>query len=268
MKDCHVHTNISYNGISTISEYLEEAKEKNIDEITFTEHYDIQNGRDTLDIDYYLNEYIKYFKDSRAKTNFGLEIDLHKEKLYRISDTIVRYPFDFIVGSFRIDCKKDMLFDSSFFDGYTRHEVYLNYFREVLDNIKAYDNEYDVYSGFDYILRYGEYPEKRINYENYKDILDEILIDLIKKNKGIEINTSGIRYGIDNVHPNINILKRYKELGGKIVTIGSDAHKASNLGCDFDIAINMLQEVGFDEVAVYHKRKPDFVKIKDFTINH
>ena len=61
--------------------------------------------------------------------------------------------------------------------------------------------------------------------------------------------------------PNIDIIKRYKQLGGKIITIGSDTHKIEDLASDFDVAIDILKQAGFDEIAVYHKRKPDFIKI-------
>ena len=80
--------------------------------------------------------------------------------------------------------------------------------------------------------------------------------------KGIELNTSGFRYGLGSPHPNIEILKRYKELGGKIITLGSDAHKAEDLASHFDIAQDILRDVGFKEVAVYRKRKPIFYGIK------
>ncbi len=268
MKDCHVHTKISHDGISTIDEYLAVAKKKGIDEITLTEHYDIYDGVDsdlkTLDIDYYLDEYIKYWNKPNVKVNFGLEIGLQPDIVYKILDMVKRYPFDFIIGSSHITCKKDMAMDKSFFEGYTRHHAYKRYFEEVLENIKIYDNEFDVYGHLDYVVRYGGYEEKQIDYEEFKDILDEILISLIEKEKGIEINTSGIRYGLESPHPNIDIIRRYRELGGKIITIGSDAHKADDLGSNFDIALNILENVGFDEVTFYHKRKPKFIKIKEF----
>ena len=102
----------------------------------------------------------------------------------------------------------------------------------------------------------------RIDYNEFKEMLDEILLNLIKDDKGIEINTSGIRYGLGTCHPNIGIVKRYKELGGKIITVGSDAHKESDLGSSFDVATSMLEEAGFDEVTVFHGRNPEFIKLK------
>ena len=95
-------------------------------------------------------------------------------------------------------------------------------------------------------------------------MLTTIMIEkTIKKDKGLEINTSGLRHGCNFPHPNPVILRRYKELGGKIVTVGSDAKRVDDLARNFDVAYDILESVGFDETAVYHNRKPDFVKIKE-----
>ena len=155
-----------------------------------------------------------------------------------------------------------MSMDPTFFEGLSAKEAYMKYFNEVLENIKKYYYEFDVYGHLDYVVRYGNYGIKQINYDDFKDVLDTILMTLIRKDKGIEINTSGIRYGLNEPHPNIDIVKRYKELGGEIITVGSDAHQAKDLASHFEIVYQMLETVGYDEVAIYHHRKPDFVKIK------
>lgn len=258
-KDCHVHTNISHDGISSMQEYLDIAKEVNVDEITFTEHYDIYDGMKTnlttLDIDKYYKEYIRLKELNDFKFNFGVEIGLQPDIHTVIKETVKKHQFDFIIGSSHITCKKDMAMDKSFFDGLTRNQAYMKYFKEVLENIKTYDNEFDVYGHLDYVVRYGGYLSKKIEYNEFRDILDEILINLIKKDKGIEINTSGIKYGLESPHPNIDIVKRYKELGGKIITIGSDAHKIEYLGKYFDVVYDMLESLSIEEVAIFHNRE-------------
>ncbi len=266
LKDCHVHTNISHDGISSIEEYLKYAPVIGVDEITFTEHYDDYTGLETklktLDVLDYYNKYLLYTNNDALKTNFGIEIGLQPDLVNKIESIATQYPFDFIIGSSHITCKKDMAMDKSFFEGYSRREAYLRYFKEVLQNIKLY-NQFDVYGHLDYVVRYGGYDSKKIEYSEFKEILDEILINLIKKDKGIEINTSGIRYGLGNPHPNIDVIKRYKELGGKIITIGSDAHKIQDLAKNFAEAFDILEHVGYKEIAIYHNRVPDFVKIKE-----
>lgn len=265
MKDCHVHTNVSHDGISRYEDYINIGRQKGVDEITFTEHWDDYTGLETelktLDVSKYRMEYLKYKNDSVLKTNFGIEIGLQPDIIEKVKVVVHEYPFDFIIGSSHITCKKDMAIDRSFFDGLSRREAYLQYFKEVLENIKLYD-DFDVYGHMDYVVRYGGYTENKIDYMEFKEILDEILLSLIKKDKGIEINTSGIRYGLGSPHPNVDIVRRYKELGGKIITMGSDAHKIDDLAKNFDIAFDILEDVGFKEVVIYHHRTPDFFKMK------
>ena len=269
MIDQHVHSKISHDGISTIEEHMTYAKEKGIDEITFTEHYDDYTGLETniktLDVCNYRMEYLNNKNDDIVKTNFGIEIGLRPESFKVISDVVKNNNFDFIIGSSHITCGKDMAYDKSFFEELTPHQAVVKYLNEVLQNTIIYKNEYDVYGHIDYVIRYiiknyGKVMAK-IDYQEFRELLDEILLSIIKADKGIEINTSGIRYGLGTPHPNIEIIKRYKELGGKIITIGSDAHKSSDLVSNFDVVYDMLDEVGFGEITVYHDRVPQFVKI-------
>ena len=264
-KDSHVHTKISHDGISKMEEYLQKAAEKGVDEITFTEHYDIYDGVESNLTTLNVEEYFLYYQNLRqdkCKFNFGIEIGLQPDIVNRVKEMVSKYPFDFIIGSSHITCKKDMSMDKSFFEGLSRKEAYMRYFNEVLTNIELY-NEFDVYGHLDYVVRYGGYESKVIDYGEFKEILDAILLELIKKDKGIEINTSGIRYGLSNPHPNIDIIKRYKQLGGKIITIGSDAHKAEDLAKDFNLVYDILTSLKIREFAVFHNRKPNFVSIEE-----
>ena len=265
-KDCHVHTAISHDGVSKTEDYLKLASQKGVDEITFTEHYDVYDGLQTslktLNVESYFQYYQRIKQLFDFKFNFGIEIGLQPDIVDTIKALVSSYPFDFIIGSSHITCKKDMAMDKSFFEGLTRKDAYINYFQEVLTNIHLYD-DFDVYGHLDYVVRYGGYENKVIDYEEFRDILDAILAELIKKDKGIEINTSGIRYGLPNPHPNIDIIRRFKELGGKIITIGSDAHKVEDLAKDFNLVYNILDSLGITHFAVFHNRQPDFIDIKE-----
>ena len=264
-KDCHVHTKISHDGISTAEDYIAIAPKKGVDEITFTEHYDIYDGLNTplktLGVDMYFQSFQALKQTSDFNLNFGIEIGLQPDTTVQIKDMVSKYPFDFIIGSSHITCKKDMSMDPSFFEGLTRRKSYLKYFEEVLNNIKNYD-EFDVYGHLDYVVRYGGYDNKHIDYPEFREILDAILGELVRKDKGLEINTAGLRYGLDSPHPNIEILKHYRDLGGQIITLGSDAHKTDDLAKDFSTAIDILESLEIEEVAIYHQRTPDFVKTK------
>lgn len=264
-KDCHVHTNISHDGISKMEDYLNLALQKGVDEITFTEHYDIYDGLQTslktLNVDNYFQYYQNLKKLFNFQFNFGIEIGLQPDIVPTIKSLVQNYPFDFIIGSSHITCKKDMAMDKSFFEGLSRRDAYLRYFNEVLTNVQLY-NEFDVYGHLDYVVRYGGYDNKHIDYPEFREILDAILGELVRKDKGLEINTAGLRYGLDSPHPNIEILKHYRDLGGQIITLGSDAHKTDDLAKDFSTAIDILESLEIEEVAIYHQRTPDFVKTK------
>ena len=84
----------------------------------------------------------------------------------------------------------------------------------------------------------------------------------IKDDKGIEINTSSWKYGLSDTQPSRAILKLYRDLGGRIITVGSDAHKKEFLGDHFDDAYAILKdEIGFSEIATFDRMQPVFHKI-------
>ena len=127
-------------------------------------------------------------------------------------------------------------------------------------NIKKNSN-FDVYGHLDYVVRYGSEPGKAYDFERHGELFDEILKTLIEKEKGIELNTGGIKKGMKEFHPCMKILKRYRELGGEIITIGSDAHKPENVGEYFERAAQVLKECGFEYYCVFEKRSPEFHRL-------
>ena len=144
-----------------------------------------------------------------------------------------------------------------FFEKYSKDEAHRMYFEEILETIKLFPR-ISVCGHLDFINRYGKAfhnDYKEINFELHKEIIDQIFIKLIKKNIGIELNTSGLRYGLKDFHPCRRNLERYKELGGRIITMGSDAHKASDIMKDFDKAREELKEIGFEKFCTFEKRK-------------
>lgn len=265
--DYHLHTTFSHDGISTMEEHIKNAIQQGLKDICFTEHYDIYEGVEnnklkTLDVGNYVEKFNQYKEKYNHQINLklGIEIGLQPDIKNTICNMVKQYSFDFIIGSSHITCKKDISKDSTFFEGLTQKEAYTKYFNEVLQNVKLYD-EFDVYGHIDYIVRYGGYKEKIIKYSDYREILDEILINIINKGKGIEINTSGYRYGLNAAHPNFEILARYKELGGEVITIGSDAHKIEDVCSDFDKATELLKQIGYKNYAIFENRIPKWIEL-------
>ena len=146
-----------------------------------------------------------------------------------------------------------------FQEGRTQDEYNRKYYEEILKTMQMY-KDYSVLAHLDLIVRYdknGVYP-----FEKVKDIIAAILEQAIRDDKGIEINTSSWKYGLSDTQPSRAILRLYKDLGGKILTVGSDAHKKEFLGSHFDDAFAILKdEIGFKEIATFNKMIPSFYKL-------
>ena len=145
----------------------------------------------------------------------------------------------------------------AFFEGRTEKESYISYFESIIENLHTMSC-FDVYGHIDYVVRYGPNKNQFYSYKEYSDWLDEIIRLLIDKGLGMEINTGGYAAGLGHPNPHEDILKRYRELGGEIVTIGSDAHAPERIAADFDRACSILKKCGFRYHAIFRKRKPTF----------
>jgi nicotinate phosphoribosyltransferase len=149
---------------------------------------------------------------------------------------------------------------TAFYKGKTEHEAYTEYFESILDNLHS-GADFDVYGHIDYVVRYGPDKNKYYSYEKYADIIDAILKEIISQGKGIELNTAGFKYGLDHPNPTEDVLKRYHELGGEIITVGADAHKPEHVAYDFDKVSNILKDAGFMYYTVFENRVPAFIKL-------
>ena len=258
--DYHVHTNFSIDSHAAMEEMIQAAIKSGVKELCFTDHVDfIYPNQINYDI------YIPYFERLKEKyedsimLRLGVEIGLGPFTNKENTKLINKYLFDFVIGSSHDIDGKD-LYIGEYFKGKPKKQAYIHYFEEVLDNIKTY-HAFSVYGHLDVIVRYGRYANNDIDYNEYALWIDEILKLLIQKDKGIELNTSGFRYGLGHTHPKADILKRYKELGGKIITVGSDAHRTADIARDFQIAETILKDIGFSEICVFEKQKLNFVQI-------
>lgn len=245
--DHHVHTKFSPDSNADIIQYITKAKELELEYILFTDHIDF-GSTDTTFFDYIdFDEYFKVMRDLEEKhglaIKIGVEIGYEKDYKNEIDEFLSKYKFDFVIASIHSGNGLDF-FSGEFFQGKSKEEAYLEYFKLVLEMVENFTN-YDVVGHLDYIIRYGPYREKHYEYKDYKEIIDRILKAIIKNNRGIEVNTSGLRQGQNVTFPKDEVLLRYKELGGKIITVGSDAHFNDDYQADFIEVIMRLRDIGF-----------------------
>ena len=184
----------------------------------------------------------------------GVELGLRPYLSGRHHSLIFSYPFDFVIGSIHLVNNRDPYFPS-YFEGRDESDAYLEYFQCALQNLRAYSN-FDTFGHLDYVVRYGPNQNRFYSYERYREILDEILRTLIRRDIGLEINTGGYRHGLEEPNPCREIIKRYRELGGRIITFGSDAHDPLFLGYQFDRAAALAKECGFTSYYIFRRRKP------------
>ena len=172
---------------------------------------------------------------------------------------VKEHDYDFIIASSHICHGRDPYYPS-FYEGRAQSEAYLEYFESILENLKCYSN-FDVYGHLDYVVRYGPHKDEGYCYEVYRDIFDRILEQIISMEKGIEINTAPLAKGMRDMNPCTGVLRRYRELGGEIITVGSDAHTPAQIAHAFDRAADVLKDCGFRYYATFEKRNPTFHKL-------
>lgn len=260
LADYHMHTNFSDDSTYKMEDEIRKAIEMGLNEICFTEHVD--HGVKT-DLNCNYKEYFKEFKrckdlyKDKINLRFGIEFGVQSHTIEQFEKDFSENDFDFVILScHQVEDKE--FWTQDFQVGKTQKEYNDKYYEEILKVIKEY-KDYSVLGHLDHIKRYdeqGSYP-----FENVKDVVEEILKIAIKDGKGIEINTSSFRYNLDGLTPSKEILKLYKELGGKIITIGSDTHEEEHVGYKILEVREELKKLGFEEFCTFEKMIPTFHKL-------
>lgn len=280
--DYHVHTEFSDDSNYPMEQVIKDAITKGFDELCFTDHVDYGIKKDwdepgemiyrkggagepdqmpVANVDYPV--YYKTFQkmkelyQDKISLKFGLEFGMQAHTVEKYEKLFSRYPFDFIILSVH-EIEDKEFWDQGFQNGMTQQEYNERYYEEMLYLVQNYHN-YSVLGHMDLITRYdkaGVYP-----FEKLKPILTKILKTVIADEKGIDVNTSSHRYGLKDLTPSRDILKLYKKLGGKIITIGSDSHKPGYLGAFVDETKEELRSLGFEYICTFDKMKPVYHKL-------
>lgn len=266
--DFHLHSEFSGDCSSPMEEMIEKAIFLGMSHLCFTEHMDPDYPTDTPDgLNFLLDTpaYYKKWKEFREKYKekitllFGVELGIQPHITQKLEDFVSSHNFDFIIASSHLLYGEDPYYPD-FFHNRSEEAVYTDYFKEIIHNINTFPH-FDVYGHLDYIVRYGPNKDTRYSYEKYRDLFDHLLTALIQKGKGLEVNTGGLKYGLRDLHPITDILKRYHSLGGEIITIGSDAHNPDYLQHEFSRAEEVLKSCGFRYHTIFKNRKAEFIPL-------
>lgn len=273
--DMHMHTWFSTDSEACPRDMADEAVRKGLKTICFTDHFDkddLEWGEEGIfDVDAYFAEMQKLQEEYAGKLNIriGIELGLRTYLKDYYEELTKKYPFDFVIGSvhnvpYKKDAEGNILYTDpaaeKLFTDRTDKEAYRLMMETTLENVRTSDC-FQTLGHLDYVVRYGKSREKEYSYTDYADIIDEILKLLIEKEKGLEVNSAGLKYGLPFAHPHPDVLKRYREFGGEIITIGADAHKPEHIAYDFAKAEEILKSCGFKYYTEFFEQKPVFKQL-------
>jgi len=266
MIDFHIHTDVSPDGNQSLGDAVNRARQLGISHMAITDHYEFIKLeyyvewiiKDLVEYSKKIESYNKKYDDINIAT--GIEIGHISKKIDKIKEVLDTVQFDFIISSTHFIGEVDPYFPE-YFSGKTKEDSYYNYLKEIRDSIDLMDDRVSVLGHIGYAARYSPYEDYKLRYEDFSEIIDDILLKTIRRGFGIELNTSNYGRKLDELMPPISIVNRYRQLGGEIITIGSDAHNCADIGKEYNTARQIALDAGFKKVCVFKNLKPEFIDL-------
>lgn len=258
MFDYHMHSRVSFDGHDTGLTLVQAAKKAGLREICFTDHLDYdprgQMGDLTFDTRVYNGEYNDLTMPG-LKIRRGMEFGMTVYNREQFRQDLLRRPFDYVLGSVHFAEDVDVYYPE-YWQGKTVFQAERRFLEETLACVRLHD-DFDVLAHLTFLGKARAHPAPRcVPFAEHREIVEEILKVLVFKGKGLEMNTSGVdRCG--GYLPTMDYFLRFRELGGEIVTVGSDAHTADRVGQYTKEACAILKEI-FGYVCTFEERKPIF----------
>ena len=261
MFDFHMHSSVSFDSEERAADMVRAARERGLREICFTDHYDhsvfYEGVEEAFDLDTYAAVYDS-LTDRDVLIRRGAEFGLQPDNTEKLTWLLSQRSFDFIIGSVH-NVGEFEIYTPPFWEDKTVDRAFAEYLETTLECVRIH-RDFDVLGHLTYASKCPPNKEKRlIEYADHAEIIDSILRTLAKNGKGIEINTSG-RDKLGAFLPDATVIRRFRELGGEIVTVGSDAHDVARVGQYADEAIGICRDV-FGYVCTFENRKPIYHKL-------
>ena len=268
--DYHLHTCHSGDSEAPMEAQVLTGISRGLRYMCFTDHYDpffpyehmadLAPGTFELDYPSYRSGFLQMKEkySGRIDLRFGVELGLQAHLKDFLSQYVSARPeLDFIIGSNHLCGGYDPYYPV-FLKGRTEEEALALYLQETLDNILAF-SDFDALGHLDYVVRYLPHRDSLYSYAAFSDLIDPILTELVNRGIALEVNTAPLAKGMRYFNPLPDILVRYREMGGELITIGSDAHSPDRIAAGFDTAAGILSDIGFKYYAVYKNRKPQML---------
>lgn len=261
MFDYHLHSRFSHDSQEDPWAQVRRAEQLGLREICFTEHVEFDENRSTeaFDLAGYYNCLHRIREQANITVRIGAEIGLKDGASYREAMAFLApYPLDFIIGSVHWTDEGDA-YQPEYFAGRTKECAYRRYLELALPRLKS-GNGYQVMGHIDYPAKQAPFGDRSLEYAVAPEAFDAIFRYLIGEGIGLEINTSVYRTP-DAPMWGLDYLRRYVELGGEFVTIGSDAHRAERLGWRNADAVALAKAAGIRYLATFHEKQLIFHRL-------
>jgi len=268
--DTHTHSNFSRDSQITVKQSVEAAIASGLAGISFTDHLDIGVPQGTIGDYFEISEQqsaIKACIDQYGASigiYAGIEVGLQKHCIEDIKKIISAHRFDIVIGSIHW-VNHIVPYYGEYYINKSLNEAYREYLEYYIDCIRQFD-DFDVLGHYDYISRYSPYTQKTLTYSAFKDHFDFLFKIAIENGKALELNTRSFLPRNNQAPPQFDpdVFRRFRELGGEMVTLGSDAHNTTRFAADFACYAAKLKECGFKYLSHFKERKPVFTPIDLF----
>ena len=262
--DSHIHSDNSHDGHDSVEAICRKAIEMGFAGLAITDHAECQGYLDLV----YQPRLLKSVADAAAAAEQfkgqltvirGFELGQPLQDTALALELLELCDYDFVIGSLHGlggKTKEDFEYWAFMEDpNHNGHEKLVDYYNQLID--LAHWGNFDVMGHITYPVRHV-----KMDFDRYMEQIDQLMRILIADGRGIEINTSGLRQGVGMTMPHLELVKHYRQLGGEIITLGSDAHYLDHVGHSIDIGMDMLAAAGFKYVTYYQNRKPYFVPVE------
>ena len=261
MFDFHMHSRVSFDGHDSGLDLALAAKAKGLKEICFTDHLDYdplgKMGKLDFDTESYNAEY-DHLEVPGLTIRRGMEFGMDRKNVAQFKKDLQRRPFDFVLGSIHFVDDLDVYYEE-YWSEKSIFQAERRYLEATLECVELHE-DIDVLAHLTYIAKTRCHPAPRpVPFDAHRELIDEILRTVARKGKGLEMNTSGVNRCGDFL-PSADYFRRFKELGGEIVTVGSDAHTADRVGEHTYRACDILKDI-FGYVCTFKNRQPIFHKL-------
>lgn len=263
--DYHVHSNNSPDCRASMADQCRAALQKGIAEIAFTEHFNAK-PEDGFYGKYNADRYFKDFETCRDEfARKGLTVkagcEVGEYHLYRdeVDTVIASRPYDVILGSLHWN-KNESVFERSYFNNRTMRTIAEMYYAEMLEMVEA--GGFNVLSHMDVYKRMGYQVYNHFDIREFEEFVRPVLEACVRQGIAPEINTTGLRLSVCQTHPTVDAIRWYREVGGELLTVGSDSHRTDHTGYALDQAMAIAKAAGFTRLTKFKDRKvEDFVEI-------